>query len=135
MVCVSQNQIIRNWRKEMKLNMTTFAVAITAVILLATAFPANADNGSAPAGGCQPGADNQIIEGWQLLSLEGFAELLVEGGTLDDESALERATAIYAFCDHNGDDYTCVMEQNLPNDANGSSHWFLIEDNHPYGGY
>jgi hypothetical protein len=114
---------------------TTLVVAIAAVLLLATVTPSLAANGAAPDAGCQPGADNGIIEQWQLLSLEEFAQLLYEVGSAPDlESALERATAIYAFCDHNGDNYTCVMEQNLPNDANGSSHWFLIEDNHPFGG-
>ncbi len=121
--------------KEMKPIITTLAVVMAAALLLATASPSFAAEGTAPDAGCQPGADNGLIEQWQLLSLEEYAQLLYEVGSAPDfESALERATATYAFCDHNGDNYTCVMEQNLPNDANGSSHWFLIEDNHPFGG-
>ncbi len=111
------------------------AIAVATTMLISTASPSFAANEKAPVAGCQPGADNGIIEQWQLLSLEEYAQLLYEVGSAPDfESALERATATYAFCDHNGDNYTCVMEQNLPNDANGSSHWFLIEDNHPFGG-
>jgi hypothetical protein len=45
---------------EMKPIITTLA----AVMLLATALPAQAANGTAPDGGCQPGADNNIVEGW-----------------------------------------------------------------------
>ena len=112
---------------------TITILGLAAALLVLSVVPAFAGEGGAPAAGCQPGADNGIIEGWQLLSLEGYANLLVtEGNAPDYASALERATATYNFCDHNGDGYTCVMEQNLPNDANGSSHWFLIEDNHPF---
>ena len=114
----------------MKLIITTLAVA--AVMLLAPVLPAYAGNGGAPVAGCQPGSNNQIVESWQMLSLEEYAALLVEEGSAPNyESAVERATVTYNFCDHNGDNYACVMEQNLPND---SSHWFLIEDNHLFGG-
>ena len=113
----------------------TLAVAIAAILLLATVTPSLAENGAAPERGCQPGADNDIIGSWQLLSLEEYAQFLVdEFNAPSYELALERATITYSFCDHNGDNYACVMEQNLPTDANGSSHWVLIEDNHPFGG-
>jgi hypothetical protein len=120
----------------MKRKITITILTLVAAAILLTATPAAlAADGLAPEDECQPGADNQIIEGWQLLSLEEYAKLLVEEGSASDyESALERATATYAFCDRNGDNYACVMEQNLPNDASGSSLWFLIEDNHPFGG-
>ena len=108
-------------------------LALTAVLLLATALPACAAKGQPPENGCQPGADNDIVSGWQMFSLEEFAILIAGRSGIDDEIALERATAVYNFCDHNGDGFTCVMEQNLPNDANGSSSWLLIEDNHPFG--
>lgn len=108
---------------------------IAAGILLATPTPSFAADGTAPEALCQPGADNQIIQGWRLLSLEEYAQELVDFGRFSDyASALERATITYNFCDRNGDNYACVMEQYLPNDANGSSHWWLIEDNHPFGG-
>lgn len=117
----------------MKKTITILGLAVTMLVL--TVLPAFAGDGEAPAAGCQPGADNGIIEEWQMLSLVEYAMLLwLEGSAPDYESALQRATATYNFCDHNGDGYTCVMEQNLPNDSNGSSHWFLIEDNHPFGG-
>jgi len=104
-------------------------------VALAAAPAAPAANGQPPVNGCQPGADNHIVQGWQLLSLEEYAQFLVdEFGAPSYESALGRATITYAFCDHNGDNYACVMQQNLPNDSNGSSHWLLLEDNHPFGG-
>lgn len=121
----------------MKQIITTLAVALAVAlaILLVTASPSFATNGTAPDAGCQPGANNQIVEGWQLLSLEEYANLLFkEGSAPTYENALERATVTYNFCDHDGDNYACVMEQNLPNDASGSSHWFIIEDNHPFSG-
>jgi hypothetical protein len=75
------------------------------------------------------------VEEWQLLSLEEYAQLLVEALKAPSyEEALERAETTYDFCDINGDNYACVMTQNLPNDASGSSQWFLVEDNHPFGG-
>ncbi|MEJ2487369.1 MAG: hypothetical protein P8Y68_16715 [Anaerolineales bacterium] len=120
----------------MKRTIAIFAVAIAAGFLLAMASPAHADNAGAPAAGCQPGAGNDLMGSWQLLSLEEYAQLLVEKSKSAPsyEQALARATATYAFCDKNGDNYACVMTQNLPNDANGSDTWFLIEDNHPFGG-
>ncbi len=121
----------------MKKIVLTLAVAlvVAATVLLSTASPSFAAKGKAPVAGCQPGADSGLITQWQLLSLEEYAQLLYQVGKAPDlESAIEWANVTYAFCDRNGDNYTCVMEQNLPNDANGSSHWFLIEDNHPYGG-
>jgi hypothetical protein len=113
---------------------TTLVVAIAAVLLLVTATPSLAAHSTAPDGGCQPGADNQIIEGWQLLSIQEFADFIVEEFDVPNDIAPKIAENTYAFCDHNRDGYTCVMEQNLPNDANGSSHWWLVEDNHPFGG-
>jgi hypothetical protein len=122
----------------MKHTITTLAVALAgaAAILLVTASPSLASNGTAPDTRCQPGADNQIVEGWQLLSLEEYADQLFKVGSAPTyDSALDRATVTYNFCDRNGDNYACVMEQNLPNDSSGSSHWFLIEDNNfPFNG-
>lgn len=109
-------------------------LTITAVLLLATALPAFAANGNRPENGCQPGANNGIVSEWQLFEFEDYVEFLVEEFGRDPVIALERATATYNFCDHNKDGSVCVMEQNLPNDANGSSRWLLIEDNHPFGG-
>jgi hypothetical protein len=118
----------------MKLYVTIFAVAIAASMLLATAFPAFA-NGDAPLADCQPGAGNDLMSSWELMHIEEYAQLLVDSGKYPDlESAQARAAITYGFCDKNGDNYTCVMQQHLPNDANGSSLWFLIEDNHfPFG--
>jgi hypothetical protein len=122
----------------MKRIITTLAMAfaVAAAMVLAMVSPSIAANGTPPVTGCQPGGDNQIVEGWQLLSLNEYADLLVdEGHAPNYESALASATATYAFCDRNEDNYACVMKQNLPNDASGSSLWFLIEDNHPFGVY
>ena len=104
-------------------------------VALAAAPAAPAADGQRPVNGCQPGADNGIVQGWQMLSLEEYAQFLVDEFNFPNlASALDRATITYAFCDHNGDNYACVMQQNLPNDAIGSSRWLLIEDNHPFGG-
>ena len=117
----------------MKKSITTLALAVT--ILLTMTSPVLAANGTAPNSGCQQGADNDIVGSWQLLSLEEFAEFLVEEFDYPSyEIALERAENTYAFCDHNGDNYTCAMVQNLPNDASGRSKYWLVEDNHPFGG-
>lgn len=115
----------------MKFYITIFAVAIAASMLLATAFPAQADS-SVPLADCQPGAGNDLMSNWELMSLEQYAQYLVDNSKANPtyEQALARATATYAFCDKNGDNYACVMTQYLPNDANGSDTWFLIEDNH-----
>lgn len=114
----------------------TFLTMALAILLVAVS-PVSAANGAAPTAGCQPGAGNDLMGSWQLLSLEEYALLLVEKSKSAPsyEEALQRATATYAFCDKNGDNYACVMTQNLPNDANGSDTWFLIEDNHfPFDG-
>lgn len=117
----------------MKRKIITLALAVA--LFLATALPVYAANGTAPDGGCQPGAGNDINGEWQLLSLEEFAQFLVdEFGAPSYEIALERATTTYAFCDHNGDNYACAMIQYFPNDASGGSKWWLVQDNHPYGG-
>ena len=119
----------------MKLYITIFAVVMAAAMLLATAFPVQA-NGDTPLGDCQPGAGNDLISTWKLMSLEEYAQLLYEraNGTRTYDEALARASVTYGFCDKNGDNYACVMTQHLPNDANGSDNWLLIEDNHfPFG--
>ena len=121
----------------MKLYITVFAVVIAAAMGLATTLPAQADPLGTPLADCQPGAGNDLMSSWQLMHLEEYAQLLYEraNGSRSYEEALERASATYAFCDKNGDNYACMMTQNLPNDANGSDTWFLIEDNHfPFGG-
>ena len=126
---------IKKGEKEMKPIITTLAIVLAAALLLATASPSFAAEGTAPDAGCQPGAGNDLMGYWQLLSLEEYAQLLYEVGKAPDfASALERATATYDFCDRDGDGYACVMEQKLPNDSSGSSLWFLVEDNHPFGG-
>jgi hypothetical protein len=126
---------LKKGEREMKPILTTLAVVIAAALLLVTATPSLAAEGTAPNAGCQPGAGNDLMGSWQLLSLEEYAQRIYEVGKAPDlASALERATATYAFCDRDGDGYACVMEQNLPNDASGSSLWFLVEDNHPFGG-
>ncbi len=117
----------------MKRKFITLAFAVA--LFLATALPVYAANGTAPDGGCQPGAGNDINEEWQLLSLEEFAQFLVDEFNYSSyEAALERATTTYDFCDHNGDNYTCATVQNFPNDASGSSKYWMVQDNHPYGG-
>lgn len=118
-----------------KFSITLTFLSISAAILLAAVSPVSAANGTAPTAGCQPGAGNDLMGSWQLLSLEEYADLLnKEYNAPNYESALARATATYAFCDKNGDNYACVMTQNLPNDANGSDTWLLVEDNHfPFG--
>ena len=76
------------------------------------------------------------MSSWQLMSLEEYAQFLVDNSKSNptQEEAIARATATFAFCDKNGDNYACVMTQSLPNDANGSDTWFLVEDNHfPFG--
>ena len=120
----------------MKRYLMIFAIAIAAGFLLTLASPAQADHGNVPVANCPPGAGNDLMGSWQLMSLEEYAQLLYdEFNAPDYESALTRAQATYAFCDKNGDNYACIMEQNLPNDANGSSRWLLVEDNHfPFGG-
>ena len=116
--------------KKFTLSLTFLIIALT--ILLVAVSPVSAANGTTPSTGCQPGAGNDLMGSWQLLSLEEYAQLLVEKSKSNPsyEEALKRATATYAFCDKNGDNYACVMTQHLPNDANGSDTWFLIEDNH-----
>ena len=115
----------------MKLYITIFAVAIAASMLLATAFPVQA-NGGAPVADCPPGAGTDLMSSWELMSLEEYATYLFENSKSNPtkEEADARAAATYAFCDKNGDNYACVMTQYLPTDANGSDTWFLIEDNH-----
>jgi hypothetical protein len=116
---------------EMKRKITILAIA--AAMLLTAAPAALAANGQPPVNGCQPGANNDIVNEWQLFSRDGFADYLVELGW-DADAAEERSYITYAFCDHNNDGYACVMQQNLPNDASGHSTYWLAEDNHPFGG-
>ena len=109
-------------------------IAIAAAIMLAAAPAALAANGQPPVNGCQPGANNDIVNEWQLFYITEFEEYLVNEFGYTEDAAEERAESTYAFCDHNDDGYACVMQQNLPNDASGSSKWWLAEDNHPFGG-
>ena len=58
----------------MKKTITILGLVVTMLVL--TVLPAFAGDGKAPAAGCQPGADNGIIEEWQMLSLVEYAMLL-----------------------------------------------------------
>jgi hypothetical protein len=115
----------------MKRKISILAIVIS--VIMVAVQPALAANGDRPENGCQPGANNDIVQEWQLLSQSEFA-LHLEGLGRSPESSVQVAARVYAFCDHNGDGSAGMMEQNLPNDANGSSYWMLIEDNHPFGG-
>ena len=113
----------------------TLHLAIAVTMLLAVAQPAFAANGNAPEPGCQLGARNEIVGEWQLFDQDEFVQYLMgEPFDYTSERAMERAEEVWAFCDHNNDGSVCVMEQNLPNDASGSSSFALVEDNHPFGG-
>jgi len=103
-------------------------------VALAAAPVANAANGQRPVNECQQGADNDIVQGWQLLNHEGFVEYLVNVFDYEPDAADIRSEIMFDFCDHNLDQYVCVMQQNLPNDASGRSTYWLAEDNHPFGG-
>ena len=126
-------------KKSLFILLTVFliAIALTAVAGASAAMedqPAFAEQVNAPDGGCQVGANNEIVGEWQLFNQEEFALYLEEAFDYSEGDAEERAAAVWAFCDHNNDDLACVMEQNLPNDASGRSSYWLVEDNHPYGG-
>lgn len=102
-------------------------------IALASEPATNAANENQPVNGCQLGADNQIVQGWQMFNLVQFAQFLVEDFSYPSyEIAYERANITFNFCDHNNDGFVCVMQQNLPNDASGRSTYWLAEDNHPF---
>jgi hypothetical protein len=116
---------------EMKRKITILAIA--AAMLLTAAPAALAANGQPPVNGCQPGADNDIVNEWQLFNHEDFVDYLVNGFLYDEEAADQRSIIMFDFCDHNDDGYVCVMQQNLPNDASGRSTYWLAEDNHPFG--
>ncbi len=105
------------------------AVFVVSAAYYAAAPTALAADGHAPENGCQVGANNENIGEWQLFSREDFVEFLMSRG-MDEEDAVKRTDAIWAFCDHNNDGYTCVLDAHLPNGDN----WKLIEDNHPFGG-
>lgn len=109
------------------------SLGISSMALAATPAAPAAD-GQPPVNGCQPGADNDIVQGWQLLNHEGFVEYLVNGFGYTPDAADIRSEIMFDFCDHNLDEYVCVMQQNLPNDASGRSTYWLAEDNHPFGG-
>jgi len=116
----------------MKRKITILAIA--AAILLTAAPAALAADGQPPVNGCQPGANNGIVEEWQLFDRAGFAAYLVDWFGYEEEAAVDRSDIMFNFCDHNNDGFTCVMQQNLPNDASGRSTYWLAEDNHPFGG-
>ena len=103
-------------------------------VALAAAPAALAANGQPPLNECQPGAENGIVQSWQLLDHEGFVEYLVDVFDYKEEDAKPRSEIMFDFCDHNLDGFVCVMQQNLPNDASGRSTYWLAEDNHPCGG-
>ena len=103
-------------------------------VALAAAPAALAANGQPPVTGCQPGANNGIVNEWQLFSQSDFADYLVKVFDYDEEAAKPRSEIMFDFCDHNLDGFVCVMQQNLPNDASGRSTYWLAEDNHPFGG-
>ncbi len=116
-------------------------LALVATMLLATAPAALAGGGSASNSapgnkGCQPGASNTIVHPWRLLDVDGFVDLLLsdEIGFSNEPAARAVAEPVYAFNDHNGDGYACVMVQHLPNYASGFFNYFIVEDNHPFGG-
>jgi len=128
-------------KKSLFILLTVFliAIALTAVAGASANMedqPAFAEAGNAPVAGCQVGANNTIVGEWKLFSRGDFAEYLYLHEELDysEAEAEQQAKTTYAFCDHNNDGYACVMEQNLPNEASGKSTYWLVEDNHPYGG-
>jgi hypothetical protein len=124
----------RKGETEMK-RIIILHLAIAATMLLAVAQPAFAANGKAPDGGCQVGAHNEIVGEWQLFDQGDFVKyLMAKPFDYSLKRATDRAVEVWAFCDHNNDGFACVMEQNLPNDASGSSSFALVEDNHPFGG-
>jgi hypothetical protein len=118
---------------EMK-KMIILHLAIAATILLAVAQPAFAANGNAPEPGCQVGAHNEIVGEWQLFSKAEFRDYLEFDLGWTKGGADRQSEITWAFCDHNNDGYACLMEQHLPNDASGWSEYWLVEDNHPFGG-
>lgn len=110
-------------------------VGLVIVVSFGVSSVALAAKAQPPLNGCQPGADNDIVNEWKLFNHELFVGYLVTVFGYPEEAAVERSIAMFNFCDHNGDGYVCIMQQNLPNDATGRSTYWLAEDNHPYGGY
>jgi hypothetical protein len=114
-------------------------LVLTAGLVMGLAPAALATYGGSPDTGCQVGAaganDTAAAEGWQEMTVEEFAQFLVDDFNAPDyETALGRATLTYAFCDHNDDGQACITKQTFPNAATGSAVWWLAEDNHPIGG-
>ena len=102
--------------------MRRVLLALVAV-LLATAGIASAAMAQSPHTGCPEGAGHaggSTIGGWELWT---FADMLA---TFEDPAA---AQAEWDRHNRNNDDYVCVMEQVLPNDASGDDTWYLARDN------
>lgn len=109
-------------------------LAIAATMLLATPMSALAAGSKAPDGGCQVGANNEIVGEWQLFSRAEFAQYLVDYFGWSEAAAEQKSITVYAFCDHNNDGYACVMDQHLPYLDDRTINVWSVQDNHPYGG-
>ena len=66
------------------------AVFVVSVAYYAAAPAALAANGQPPVNGCQPGANNDIVNEWQLFNHELFVEYLVNGFDYDEKAAEKR---------------------------------------------
>jgi len=101
------------------------SLALACVLSLAL-LPAAA--ASPPNLGCARGpghAGNTSIGAWESWDQATYAAAIdatVGGGA-------ETAALTFAKEDRNGDGFLCVMTQTLPNDASGSSIWFVSHDN------
>jgi hypothetical protein len=92
-------------------------------VLIATASLASAALAGSPHTGCPVGAGHaggSTIGGWELWTLGDMV------ATFDDPAAAE---AEFARHNRNNDDFVCVMEQVLPNDASGDDTWYIARDN------
>ena len=120
----------------MKRTITT--MALVAAMLLAAAPSAFATHPEPPPVSenrpandeCRPGADNDLIGPWELMTKDDYKTAIFEVfPDADPERVAASADATWDFCDHNGDELLCVFKSTLP-----SGTFWLLLDNRPFGG-
>ena len=103
------------------LGRSLFLATMMASLIASSALAAR------PIGGCPAGpreTGTADISGWELMT-----EAAVEGAALAAGAPPGTASAEFAKVNKNDDLVVCVMKQVLPNDASGSTTWFVFQDN------
>ena len=122
----------------MRKTIIALALAGAMMVLTIPAAVANSENSKSTAGAgtteCRPGADNDLIGGWETIQKQDYIDEVV--ATIDPNrddyefivnvAIPASADATWAFCDKNLDQTLCVMR------TDPSPYGWTLLDNRPF---